>query len=434
MVLIFNSGGRQQVRSLWASIEILLAAAVANAVILGSFVRDRGPKKARNYTAEYTASVHSEKPSLHRRMTQQHWGNDSDHELFRAIGGRLSAVVLEVDQENALQGRRTSTPMLGNLDEILGEQDLTEKASENFETSTSGGTSSQGSSAALMSATLREERLREERLAAELANLPLPQSRNQNNAALAEFFRQGPPGAEKETTVQDFADRRPSLHIDPTLGRRGSGVSLADAGGLLPVAGRRGSAVSFADEVETIYPPSTPQHLLRHHPSTLSSSTGSAISPTTQRRQSRLPSIVDVEATARAQNPPQRGRRASNLSFADAGGLLEPLDESPVNTKANSPPNALVPQSSSPFGIRSDYRSPVSSQRRSISGQAGGSPKPSGGWSQRFNFRSPSPPPLSGRKRGDSQVRRVSGPGAGQGPEEMQMDDVGGLLGVSEER
>jgi len=365
-------------------------------------------------------------------MTKQHWGNDSDHDLFRAIGGRLSAVVVEVDQENALQGRAPLTPTVGNLDEILGEHDLNEKASQNFETSTSGGTSSQGSSAALMNTTLREERL-----AAEMINLPLPQSRNQNNAALAEFFRQGPPGAEKETTVHDFAARRPSLHIDPSLGRRGSGVSLADAGGLLPVPERRGSTVSFAGEVENIYPPSTPQHILRHHPSFLSSSTGSAISPTTQRRQSRLPSIVDVEATARAQNTPQRGRRASNLSFADAGGLLEPLDESPINVKAHSPNTPSLPPSSPPLAARLNFRGSVSG-RRSVSGQsersmAGGSPKPSGGWSQRFNFRSPSPP-SSGRRRGDSQVRRVSGPNAGQGPEEMQIDDVGGLLGVSEER
>jgi hypothetical protein len=107
VITIIDTGGRQQKRSLWASIEILAAAAVANVVVLGSFVRDRGVKKVRKYRADPLASVHSEKPSISRRMTKQHWGNDSDTDLFRAIGGRLSSVVAEVDEEAAMQTRTT---------------------------------------------------------------------------------------------------------------------------------------------------------------------------------------------------------------------------------------------------------------------------------------------------------------------------------------
>lgn len=93
---IINHHGRQQLRTLWASLEILASAAVSNALILGSFVRDRGVKKAKYKGPEAgngrTASDHPEAQSdLVKTMTRKHWGNDSDEDLLRHCRGRLGS-------------------------------------------------------------------------------------------------------------------------------------------------------------------------------------------------------------------------------------------------------------------------------------------------------------------------------------------------------
>lgn len=80
--IIWNDG-RQQYRSLLASVEILFATASANALVLGSFVRDRGLKKQkfrRNSAADsFDRGSAPRRPALHR-----HWGSDED--LVRDVG------------------------------------------------------------------------------------------------------------------------------------------------------------------------------------------------------------------------------------------------------------------------------------------------------------------------------------------------------------
>jgi len=95
MYAIIDSAGRQQLRTLWASIEILAAAAVSNAIVIGSFVRDRGVKKTR-YKPSSTRndSVSGVECALQpstvaRKMTLQHWGSDED--LFRTLGCRVGS-------------------------------------------------------------------------------------------------------------------------------------------------------------------------------------------------------------------------------------------------------------------------------------------------------------------------------------------------------
>ncbi|KAI9764914.1 MAG: hypothetical protein M1840_007939 [Geoglossum simile] len=81
---IIERKGVQQYRTLWASIEILAAAAVANALVLGSFVRDRGPKKAK-YRFGSTNTESSEWPSPRRGTAATAiWGSDED--LVRDMG------------------------------------------------------------------------------------------------------------------------------------------------------------------------------------------------------------------------------------------------------------------------------------------------------------------------------------------------------------
>lgn len=92
---IVLSGGRQQLRTLWASLEILAAAAVSNALILGSFVRDRGVKKSKYKApagAITTDATVEPQSNLVRKMTARHWGNDSDENLFASVRGRLDSV------------------------------------------------------------------------------------------------------------------------------------------------------------------------------------------------------------------------------------------------------------------------------------------------------------------------------------------------------
>ncbi|KAK7420861.1 hypothetical protein QQZ08_010190 [Neonectria magnoliae] len=80
---IIKEDGRQQYRSLLASVELLFATASANSLVLGSFVRDRGlkkPKFRRASVAEsFDPSLHPRRPTLHR-----HWGSDED--LVRDVG------------------------------------------------------------------------------------------------------------------------------------------------------------------------------------------------------------------------------------------------------------------------------------------------------------------------------------------------------------
>ncbi|KAF7562492.1 hypothetical protein G7046_g1635 [Stylonectria norvegica] len=80
---IIRENGRQQYRSLLASVELLFATASANSLVLGSFMRDRGVKKQkfrRSSVAESFDPVsNARRPTLNR-----HWGSDED--LVRDLG------------------------------------------------------------------------------------------------------------------------------------------------------------------------------------------------------------------------------------------------------------------------------------------------------------------------------------------------------------
>lgn len=79
---IIDRHGSQQYRSLLASIEILFATAVANALVLGSFVRDRGVKKQRWKFGSMTDSI--DRTTSRRGTAIRHWGSDED--LVRGLG------------------------------------------------------------------------------------------------------------------------------------------------------------------------------------------------------------------------------------------------------------------------------------------------------------------------------------------------------------
>ncbi len=83
---IIDVHGRQQSRSLYASVELLFATVAANALVLGSFVRDRGVKKRKYRHGSAADSIdRSSGGSRSRRPTMnRQWGSDED--LVRDIG------------------------------------------------------------------------------------------------------------------------------------------------------------------------------------------------------------------------------------------------------------------------------------------------------------------------------------------------------------
>ena len=86
MPAVIRHQGRQQYRTVWASSEMLAAAAVSNALVLGSFIRDRGLKKPKYKFGSFTDSI--ERTST-RRPTVTNTQRDSDEYLFRGHGFRF---------------------------------------------------------------------------------------------------------------------------------------------------------------------------------------------------------------------------------------------------------------------------------------------------------------------------------------------------------
>lgn len=69
----------QPYRSLLASLEILAAAGVSNAVIIGSFIRDKGMKKAKFKAASDEPNTFlTRQPTRAQSIAQHHWGSDED--------------------------------------------------------------------------------------------------------------------------------------------------------------------------------------------------------------------------------------------------------------------------------------------------------------------------------------------------------------------
>ncbi len=85
----------QQFRSLLASIEILAAAAVSNALVLGSFMRDRGAKKQRFKFGSVGghSSLDRTTTGPRRAITMRNWGSDAD--LVGDVGMRLDPELTE---------------------------------------------------------------------------------------------------------------------------------------------------------------------------------------------------------------------------------------------------------------------------------------------------------------------------------------------------
>ncbi|KAK4916558.1 hypothetical protein LTR66_017007 [Elasticomyces elasticus] len=96
----------QQYRSLLASLEILAATCVANIIVIGSFLRDKGAKKVK-YRAGSAVSGDMDGGTLSRpatntikrSVTMQHWGSDEDlvRDLSMAVNPSLRHASVAAD-------------------------------------------------------------------------------------------------------------------------------------------------------------------------------------------------------------------------------------------------------------------------------------------------------------------------------------------------
>jgi hypothetical protein len=110
VVSVVHHSGAQQRRTVYASGEILAAAAVSNAVVLGSFLRDRGVKKAKWRGSGMSDSVHNASTTgttVDPESRRQTLGNlagagDSDEDLFRDLCYYRSTHSNPADRENSL--------------------------------------------------------------------------------------------------------------------------------------------------------------------------------------------------------------------------------------------------------------------------------------------------------------------------------------------
>ena len=95
VVGVLDRHADQQFRSLLASLEILAATAVSNAIVLGSFVRDRGEKKRRfRFGSNAGASSLDRPPATPKKtITNMEWGSDTD--LVSGLGMRCSPSLTE---------------------------------------------------------------------------------------------------------------------------------------------------------------------------------------------------------------------------------------------------------------------------------------------------------------------------------------------------
>lgn len=237
VVYVFRTHGSQQTRSLLASVELLFATTAANALVLGSFVRDRGTKKTK-YRADSVAADSIDRMSSRRPTIHRHWGSDED--LVRDIGLGNNQNYRNTDEEAASELGFRPAP-LASMGQWQFGQPLT------------------------MSAARRDNALlHHDQLATS------SQSNSTNTPRRVSFLDGGGmgDGETNETTLRGTPDSFHSSHDplspyratpSPTMTasgsglRRGSQTLLQDLGGLLrPFQSRRSMTPSSGTELQPI--------------------------------------------------------------------------------------------------------------------------------------------------------------------------------------
>ncbi|KIW10449.1 hypothetical protein PV08_11413 [Exophiala spinifera] len=307
----------QQYRSLLASLEILAAAGVSNAIAIGSFIRDKGVKKAKfripsfDETSSLGRSVtRSVTRTRTRSMTHHHWGSDED--LARGVGVSLPAP-LRHGSNREPRLAEPAAPTTTNDSQDL-ESGLHHRHSPTFNSDWNFTQASRGrrrSSTNSMSSTSTDIKLRD--LRAQLQEPVSPYAEQPDTPSKMGFFDVGGLVANPESPSS--LSRQTSIHearrfsLPSTSSRSGSKAFLSDIGGLLS----RHSHIREEDEAPARMP--SPARSKGRSParSPMRFAMDRKIS-----RASRLPSQIeeDEEPIRPVPNGPD------DLTFVDVGGLL----------------------------------------------------------------------------------------------------------------
>ncbi|KAI7543589.1 hypothetical protein KC331_g7311 [Hortaea werneckii] len=228
---VIEHRGRQQYRTVWASCEILASTVVSNAVILGSFLRDKGTKRNKWKSPSVSDSI--DRASVRRPTVTALQEMGSDEDLFRFLGCRIPEHLREQPETvprpapaalpaSATEKRGGGAAHLRLSDEIRLSTQSEETHRRSRELSPTG-----SQRAVPSSPSPPRNRSMSFFDVGGLLETASSGSRPGTRSRETTFSESGCSGG---TTVQDFA---PPRRLQSTTSTRGSQAFLADIGGIL---------------------------------------------------------------------------------------------------------------------------------------------------------------------------------------------------------
>ncbi|KAK0367337.1 hypothetical protein LTR94_000334 [Friedmanniomyces endolithicus] len=235
MPMVISHQGRQQYRTAWASSEILASTAVSNAVILGSFLRDKGTKK--NKFRSHSVSDSIERSSIRRPTLTALQRVGSDEDLFRFLGCRVPEHLMDEPDPGHRLAPMASSALEMKRRDSRGPSELQRVATEPAESA---------------SDAVRSNSPPRPASTEEISPAPSTK-RSVSFFDVGGILEDGAPSLDTRsrvttlvdygaagTAAQDFATRTPEQS------RRGSRAFLSDVGGTENPVGRQGGSSPFA--------------------------------------------------------------------------------------------------------------------------------------------------------------------------------------------
>lgn len=297
----------QQYRSLLASLEILAAAFVSNVIVIGSFIRDKGVKKAKFRASSFnddTSSLGRQPTRTRTRsVTHHNWGSDED--LARGVGFQLPVTLQHgPTTDNLPRPAEVTEPNHHPVDLEAGDaQNVPFTSRWNF---TEASRNRRKSSMDSVSSSSTDIKLRQ--LKTQMADPATSDSTEPDTPSKMGFFDVGglvekgldsPSIRSRQTSVQESTRRLSQSQNHPGT-RSGSKAFLSDIGGLLS------RHIREEDEITSVprrrsSPARSPMRFGDHR---------------RESKKSRLPSHQEDE------EPINRPQGPDDLTFTDIGGLL----------------------------------------------------------------------------------------------------------------
>ena len=297
VISVIDRHSDQQFRSLLASLEILAAAAVSNALVLGSFVRDRGAKKQRfrfGSTGGHS-SLDRTTTAPHRAITARNWGSDAD--LVGDLGLRLDPELTE-KATNIPRPAPVAAPFDSTSD--MNTSDVAEK-SWTFTNRVSGERDNSDIESPGPVHRLQPGQSEVSTTPRRLSFFDVGSLLGENESTSVRLPRSSAVNQQQPNTLES-----PGLSPHTVGSRRGSHALLQDIGGLMD------------------YSPSSPRTTKIHPPLNSQNSDLIEALQSTPPNSSHRPSI-----------PPGR-RRAESPGLQDIGGLLSPSPQSDTLSPTDS--------------------------------------------------------------------------------------------------